>query len=151
SPRANSQGSWEYRVQSVRQGILSGAGLSPLPQKTALNPIFSRARMRDGYAVENVAFEASPGFFVTGNLFRPLHRDGPVPAIALAHGHFGDWGQYARTIEENQLLATRLAQMGAVVFVYDMVGWGDSQQLDHRDDGHSFKDGSHNDLLKLQL
>ena len=148
---ADSIGPWEYRAQSVRNGLLRGADLLPLPAKTPLNPIHSRARMRDGYSVENVAFEASPGFFVTGNLFRPLHRSGPAPGILVAHGHFGDWAGYARTREENQLLATRLAQMGAVVFAYDMVGWGDSQQIDHRDDGHSFKDGTHNNLLKLQL
>jgi dienelactone hydrolase len=156
----SSRETWEKRRASVRQALLHGAGLDPLPPRTPLNPIFSQFRNRDGFQVGNVAFEATPGFFVTGNLFIPLNRRGPFPAIILSHGHFGPWQGYARTLPENQILATRLAQMGAVVLAYDMVGWGDSNQLDHPDDygflhifGNQtrFNDGTKNNLLELQI
>jgi dienelactone hydrolase len=109
--------------------------------------------------IKNVAFEATPGFFVTGNLLIPLNKKGPFPGILVPHGHFGPWGGYARTLPENQILCTRLAEMGAVVFTYDMVGWGDSQQLNHPDfygfwvfgNQTRFKDGTKNNLLALQL
>jgi dienelactone hydrolase len=54
-----------------------------------------------------------------------------VPAILVAHGHFKEDGWYARTRPENQILCANLAEMGAVVFTYDMVGWGDSRQVPH--------------------
>src|SRR5262245_26028626 len=63
---------WETRAQAVREGILRGAGLWPLPQKTALKPRIHSLRKYEGYSVENVAFESLPGFFVTANLYRPL-------------------------------------------------------------------------------
>jgi len=150
---------WNARVAAIRRSILRGAGLEPLPERTPLNPLVSRLRMRTGYSVENAAFEATRGFFVTGNLFLPLHRTPPYPAILIPHGHFGEWGGYARTLPESQRLSARLAEMGAVVFTYDMIGWGDSQQLDHPDsygflgidDKTHFEDGSANNLLALQL
>ena len=124
---------WQQRAQVIRDSILSGAELSPLPERTPMRPIFANRRVRDSYSVEDVAFEATPGFYVFGNLYRPQRASAehPVPGIIVAHGHFKENGWYARTRPENQLLCATLAQMGAVVFTYDMVGWGDSNQLPH--------------------
>jgi len=131
----NSLDSWKARAEAVRNGILTGAELSPLPERTPLNAVFVNRRVRDGYAVEDVAFEAKPGFYVFGNLYRPLSasKEKPAAAVLVAHGHFKEAGWYARTRPENQMLCATLAQMGAVVFTYDMVGWGDSTQLPHND------------------
>ena len=82
------------------------------------------------YTVSKVYFESLPGFFVTGNLYRPV-GDGPFPAILSPHGHW----TYGRL--ENTLLnsgpgrAIGLARQGFVVFTHDMVGYGDSRQLPH--------------------
>ena len=70
---------WLVRAEQIRQGILEGTGLSPLPEKTPLRPIIHSRREYDGYAVENVAFESLPGVFVTGSLYRPTMVDGPTP------------------------------------------------------------------------
>ena len=45
---------------------------------------------RDGYTVEKVFFESYPGFFVTGNLYRPKGRSGKLPAVLSPHGHWPD-------------------------------------------------------------
>ena len=119
---------WEARAAKIRQQILSGAGLEPLPDRTSLNSIIHSVRSFDGYSVESVAFEARPGFFVFGNLYRPLDRTGPFPGVLCPHGHYTgvDGGRFR---PDHQQRCATLARMGAVAFSYDMIGFGDSQNL----------------------
>ena len=119
---------WKKRAESVRRQILAGSKLSPLPERTPLNAIINNKRSFKGYTVENAAFEASPGFFVYGNLYRPLNRKGKSPGILCPHGHArGPAGGRLRPDQQNR--CATLARMGAVVFSYDMVGFGDSEHL----------------------
>lgn len=123
--------SWEARAGQVRRGILQGAGLDPLPIRTPLNSLIHSRKIKTGYTIENVALEISPGYWLAGNLYRPLGRSGKVPAIAHPIGHFKKNGWLTRTQPEMQARAGHLAQMGAVVFAYDMVGWGETRQVPH--------------------
>lgn len=117
---------WEARADRIRSQILTGARLSPLPERTPLNPLIHSKRSYDGYTVESAAFEARPGFFVYGNLYRPLGRQGARPGILCPHGHArGPEGGRLRTDQQHR--CATLARMGAVVFSYDMVGFGDSE------------------------
>ncbi len=129
-PKFETADSWNLRATYLRDHVLASAGLLPLPEKTPLKPtIFGEIRKAD-YSVSKVYFESLPGFFVTGNLYRPL-GDGPFPAILSPHGHWA----YGRL--ENTLLnsgpgrAINLARQGFVVFTHDMVGYNDSQQVPH--------------------
>ncbi len=124
---------WEARRAAIRKGILRGAHLDPLPERCPLNPIIHSRREHEGYSVENVAFESLPGFYVTGNLYRPLGRTGKFPAILNPHGHFNDKGWFARTRPDMQARCAQFARMGAVAFAYDMVGWGECNQAAHND------------------
>ena len=127
---------WERRAQIIRAGILRGASLEPLPACTALNPIHRGERRHDGYTVENVAFESRPGFFVTGNLYRPFPRKAGEkhPAVLVTHGHSADTVSGGRFRAGTQALGATLARAGAIVFAYDMVGYGEATQFKHKSD-----------------
>ena len=118
---------WKTRRDKIRENILRGTNLWPLPERTALNPILHSRRTYDGYSVENVAIESRPGVFATGNLYRPLQGDGPFPAILCSHGHWSKKTDYGRFRPDMQYRCATLARMGAVVLAYDMVGYGDSE------------------------
>ncbi len=124
---------WENRADNIRQNILIGAELAPLPEKTPLRPIIHSKRSHDGYTVENVAFESMPGFFVTGNLYRPTKKLPSYAAILCPHGHFFPTADDAggRLRKDMQLRCAAFARMGAIVFAYDMVGWGESTQFEN--------------------
>ena len=116
---------WKQRAQRVREGILRGAELWPLPKKCSLNPMVRDRRQYDGYSVANVAIEGLPGVFVTGSLYRPTKGASPFPAVMCPHGHWGSPDDYGRFRPDMQKRCATFARMGAIVFAYDMVGYGD--------------------------
>ncbi|NQT02178.1 MAG: acetylxylan esterase [Planctomycetes bacterium] len=116
---------WKARAERIREGILVGVELSPLPKKRPLKRIIHSKRKYDGYTVQNAAFESLPGVFVTGNLYRPRKGKGPFAAVLCPHGHFSSAGNYGRFRPNMQKRCAAMARMGAIVFSYDMVGYGD--------------------------
>jgi dienelactone hydrolase len=154
-PKSKSE--WEKRAEHVRRQILVSQGLWPMPTKTPLNPVVHGKVDRGEYTVENVYFESAPGFFVTGNLYRPKNPTGKVPAVLFAHGHWADArltetppAELRREISDGeerfeqggrsrfQSMCVQLARMGCVVWQWDMLGNSDSQQLS-ADLVHGFK------------
>ena len=121
---------WRSRADSIRQRILKGARLGTIPSRPNSVPVIHTRREMDGYTVENVYFESIPGYFVTGNLYRPLGRKGSFAGVLAPHGH--DREGEGRFREQVQKRCATLARMGAVVFAWDMVGYGDARQCDHK-------------------
>lgn len=127
----STQADWEKRADVIRNGIIKGMKLEQMPARTTpFNTIIHSTREMDGYIVENIAIESFPGFFITGNLYRPLNPApfAKSPAILSVHGH----GPDLRFGESMQKRSAAFARMGAVVFAYDMIGYGDSKQVDHK-------------------
>ncbi len=120
---------WKIRAATIREGILRGAELWPLPERTALNPIVRPKRVHNGYSVENVAFESFPGIYVTGSLYKPTDLKGPMPGILCTHGHWSSENDYGRYRPDMQKRCAVMARMGAVVFAYDMVGYGQMREI----------------------
>jgi len=124
--------SWDAYARHLRERIQQGAGLSPWPRRTPLNATITGRRAFDGYTVENVAFESVPGYFVTGNLYRPLNGKPPYAAVLSTHGHTRriekpeDYDTHGRFSPASQSRCAALARMGAVALSIDMFGCGDS-------------------------
>src|SRR6266567_7217869 len=85
-----SKPAWEKRAERVRRQILVSQGLWPMPTRTPLNPVVHGKIDRGEYTIEKVYFESVPGFFVTGNLYRPKGKSGKVPGVLFPHGHWND-------------------------------------------------------------
>ena len=139
---------WSNRAERVRRQILVSQGLWPMPEKTPIKAVIHGRIERDDYTVDKVYFESLPGFFVTGNLYRPKGKAGKLPGVLCPHGHWTDGRFYdtgvnavrreivngAERFEEGgrsplQSRCVELARMGCVVFHYDMIGNADSQQI----------------------
>ncbi|HPE77520.1 MAG TPA: acetylxylan esterase [Draconibacterium sp.] len=116
---------WLKRREIIKQGILEGAGLVPFPEKTPLKPIYTSERKYDGYSVKNVAIETLPGVYLTGSLYLPEKKDKKMAGILSAHGHWSNPEDYGRYRADAQNRCASFARMGAVVFSYDMVGYGE--------------------------
>ena len=142
-----SEATWKVRAEQVRMQLRVSLGIFPEPTRTPLNAVIHGKVVRDGFTVERVYFEAMPGFFVSGSLFRP-EKPGKYPGVLCPHGHWAD-GRFYRNAEGNvkaeiakgaeaslangsaplQARCATLARMGCVVFHYDMIGYADSQQI----------------------
>lgn len=121
--------SWETRATQIKKQIIDGMQLEKMPDsKGDFNTIVRNKREMDGYIVENIAIESFPGFYVTGNLYRPMLEKENYAGILSPHGHLAD----KRFTHYIQKRAAVLARMGAIVFAYDMVGYGESNQVEHK-------------------
>ncbi len=139
---------WNHRAEQVRRRILVSQGLWPMPRKTPLNAVIHGKLERNTYTVEKVYFESFPGFYVTGNLYRPRTISGQAPAVLCPHGHWANGRFHDKGAEQAlaeikrgeeqfpdsgrshlQARCVTLARMGCVVFHYDMIGYADSTQI----------------------
>jgi dienelactone hydrolase len=131
-PEISSRAAWEQRAREIREHILVSCGLWPMPEKTALNPRISGRIERDGYSVENVYIETYPGFFLAGNLYRPLGKGaGPFPGILNPHGHWKEGRLVDNALGSIAGRCINFARRGMVAFSYDMAGYNDTAQVKH--------------------
>ena len=147
---------WEKEREGLRERILVGQGLWPMPPMAPLSPVIHGKIDRDDYTVEKVYLASLPGHYVTGNLYRPKNVTGKTPAVLCPHGHW-DNGRMIEQPDDKvaaalasggekftagaksfmQARMVGLARMGCTVFHYDMVGYCDSKPIPH---GNEFSD-----------
>jgi dienelactone hydrolase len=142
---------WERRAAHLRDHVQIAAGLWPMHEKNPLNARVFDSVEGDGYTVEKVYFETYPEFFLAGNLYRPTDAEGPHPAILSPHGH---WTRGRLNDTDRGSIPARainFARQGYVVFAYDMIGYGDTRQVNHSFAADSLSDLWSINLLGLQL
>ena len=122
---------WESMRQDLLENLRFSSSIDLLKSDTPLQPRIFGAVEYPGFVVEKVILQSLPGFYVAGNLYRPKDTGKKYPAILNPHGHW----EYGR-VDTDPLgrlpqRCANLALRGMVAFIYDMVGWCDSKQIDH--------------------
>lgn len=114
----NTKEEWEARRPEVRREVMQALGIGSL-EKTPLNVKSVGVIEKTDFTIEKIIFESRPGFYVTGNLWKPRGVEGRLPVILWVHGHnekakagYG-WPQYG------------FVSKGIMAFAIDGVGFGE--------------------------
>lgn len=85
--KINSLEDWTARRDQYRDQLLEMLGLDPFPERTPLNATITGSVQNDGVIAERIHFQSRPGLYVTGNFYRPVKQEKPLPAILYVCGH----------------------------------------------------------------
>lgn len=120
----NDRAQWETRRAALRREVRQRLGIDLLMDSVVrtARPILGKIRKYDGYTVQNIALEMTPGQHVFGSIYTP-GKKGKHALIICPNGHFYD-GRYRK--DQQQRMAT-LARMGAICVDFDLYGWGQSE------------------------
>ncbi|GBC92680.1 hypothetical protein HRbin15_01156 [bacterium HR15] len=126
--RVASRAAWETFAKRLRMHVRFACGLLPALPPAPLQARCVPAYQGEGFRIERFALETLPDYYLTGSLFLPEKPAGKrAPAMLQPHGHF----EKGRLNAPDILRAVALAQAGAWVLMYDMVGYNDHFQLSH--------------------
>lgn len=126
--RISSRARWDVFARRLKAHLRLALGLTPELPAAPLRVQRVESYRGDGFRIERFALETLPDFYLTGSLFVPETPAGKcAPAMLQPHGHF----ERGRLNEADVLRAVALAQAGAYVLSYDMVGYNDQFQIPH--------------------
>lgn len=112
-------------------------GLSPMPEKTPLEATVTGIFKGDGFEVEMIHFQSSPGLYVTGNLYRPasVRPDEKLPTILYVCGHAMRGRNGNKTAYQSN--GIWFARHGYVCLVIDTVQRGEIKGVHHGTYSHN--------------
>jgi dienelactone hydrolase len=113
---------WQKRQQTVRKKL--DQLLGKLPAKGPLAPEVLGVVHKDGYRIEKIIFQPTPGYYETGALYIPDNLKGKAPAILNVIGH----DQISFREQYYQVIITNLLKKGMIVFAIDPLGQGEHVQ-----------------------
>lgn len=119
---------WQRQRPILRQQLAYMLGIDPLPSRTPLRARVTGTMERSEYRIEKVAFESSPGLYVTGNFYVPRGVTQPVPAILYLCGH-SPHPQGAKTQYQDRTVW--YARNGYCVLVLDTLEFGEVPGIHH--------------------
>lgn len=124
---------WQRNRPRYRDELLEMLGLSPLPDRTPLQPTITGRIDHAEFTVEKLHFQSLPGLYVTANLYVPKNLTAPAPAILYVCGHsnqivdgvsFGNKAGYHHH-------GVWFARHGYVCLMIDTIQLGELQGLHH--------------------
>jgi dienelactone hydrolase len=120
--RLKTKSDWQKRQQTVRKKL--DQLLGKLPAKGPLAPEVLGVVHKDGYRIEKIIFQPTPGYYETGALYIPDNLKGKAPAILNVIGH----DQISFREQYYQVIITNLLKKGMIVFAIDPLGQGEHVQ-----------------------
>ncbi|MEA1877705.1 MAG: acetylxylan esterase [Bacteroidota bacterium] len=124
---------WDSRAKQIREGIISGGGLPELSiSRSVPESQFGDPIIQQGYQVQSFAIQVSDTGWIYGNLYKPLKNRGKKALVLCPHGHWSSPDDYGRFRADMQMRCATLARMGAWVFAYDMLGYGETDYASHQ-------------------
>ena len=129
----NSLKDWEAKKDLYRKQLFEMLGISPDKERSPLNAKVTGRIKTKLFTVENVHFQSSPGFYVTGNLYVPSGLTKPVPAIlyVCGHGRVKENGVSYGNKTYYQHHGAWFAQNGYVCLTIDTIQLGEIEGIHH--------------------
>lgn len=126
-----SLGEWETLRAELLANLRFASSAELLKNDAPLNAkVFDPVEF-DTFVVEKVIFQSLPGFYVTGSLYRPKDTAKKYPGVLNPHGHWTNGRFETKDLARIPQRCANLAMRGMVAFIYDMIGYNDSQQIPH--------------------
>lgn len=113
---------WLKRQEEVKSTLSDIMG--EFPKKGPLNVRVTGIIKMDGYRIEKIVYESTPGSYVTGCVFIPNKVNGKIPAVLNVMGH----DQEGFRTELYQIIIGNLVKRGIIVLAIDPPGQGEHVQ-----------------------
>lgn len=120
---------WEAVRSDVHEKLRTELGLPSGPRENNLHAQVTSKFSRDGYSVENIVFQSSPGLYVTGNIYLPATaKNSPVPVVVYVCGHSPNPLGAKISYQHHALW---FVKNGFAAFVLDTIEFGEISGIHH--------------------
>ena len=134
---------WLAKKEIYRKQLFEMLGMDPMPERGDLQAVVTGKIDHEDFVVEKVHFQASPGLYVTGNLYIPKGLTGPAPTVLYVCGHSAIYANgYRGALYDSDIRCygnktafqhhpTWFARHGYVCLIIDTLQSGEVQGIHH--------------------
>jgi dienelactone hydrolase len=133
-PAPKNLAEWEGQRATMQRQLAEMLGLDPMPERMPLNVVQTGEQVFEDIVIENLHYQASPGLYVTANLYRPAKVEGKLPAILYGCGHSDVQAPDGTSLGNKthyQHHGAWFARHGYVCLIYDTVQLGEIRGEHH--------------------
>ena len=118
---------WTERRPELQRQLREMLGLDPMPPRTPLDAQVMGTAKHDGYRVERLHFQPSPGLYVAANYYLPTEIKALLPTILYGCGHArrtdGELSYGNKTAYHHH--GVWFARNGYTCLIIDTIQWGE--------------------------